>query len=99
MPILGNQIKSDYRILVSRSESRPKAELYPFGLQEQIPAFLLPIRQGDTEPLVDLQILLHGVYERAGFDLAIDYNREPVPPLGEVDAAWVYELLKEQGLR
>jgi len=39
MPILVNQIKSDYRILVSRSESRPKAELYPFGLQEQIPAF------------------------------------------------------------
>ncbi|MEH2361356.1 DUF4058 family protein [Nostoc sp.] len=99
MPILGNQIKSDYRILVSRSESRPKAELYPFGLQEQIPAFLLPICREDTEPLVDLQILLHGVYDRAGFDLAIDYNREPVPPLGEVDAAWVYELLKEQGLR
>lgn len=105
MPILGNQMKSDYRILGSRSESRPKAELYPFGLQEQIPAFLLPIRQGDTEPLVDLQILLHSVYDaygglrqRAGFDLAIDYTPKAVPPLGEVDAAWVYELLKEQGL-
>ncbi|MHC5731828.1 MAG: DUF4058 family protein, partial [Nostoc sp.] len=39
-----------------------------------------------------------GVYERAGFDLAIDYNREPLPPLGEVDAAWVNQLLKEQEL-
>jgi len=98
MPILGNQIKSDYRILVSRSEFRPKAELYPFGLQEQIPAFLLPLRQGDTEPLVDLQALIHGVYDRAGFDLAIDYSREAVPPLGEVYSAWVSELLKEQSL-
>ncbi|MDZ8110583.1 MAG: DUF4058 family protein [Nostoc sp. DedQUE12a] len=99
MPILGNQIKSDYRILVSRSEFRPKAELYPFGLQEQIPTFLLPLRRDDTEPLVDLQALIHGVYERAGFDLAIDYTRELVPSLGEADAVWANELLQQQGLR
>ncbi|MCF2148353.1 DUF4058 family protein [Desmonostoc muscorum LEGE 12446] len=98
MPILGNQIKSDYRILVSRSESRPKAELYPFGLQEQIPTFLLPLGRGDTEPLVDLQALIHGVYERAGFDLAVDYTCEPVPPFFEADAIWANELLQQQGL-
>lgn len=99
MAILGNQIKSDYRILVSRSEFRPRAELYPFGLQEQIPAFLLPLRRGDTERLVDLQALIHGVYDRAGFDLAIDYNCKPIPPLSEADAIWANELLQQQGLR
>lgn len=99
MPILGNQIKSDYRILVSRRESRPKAELYLFGLQEQIPAFLLPLRRGDTEPLVDLQALLHGVYDRAGFDLAINYTQEPVPSLTETDITWANVLLQQQGLR
>jgi hypothetical protein len=78
MPILG-EIQSDYRILVSRSEFRPKAELYAFGLQQNIPAFLLPLRQGDIEPTVDLQVLMQGVYDRAGFDLAIDYSREPIP--------------------
>jgi hypothetical protein len=99
MPILGNQIKSDYRILVSRSESRPKAELYPFELQEQIPAFLLPLRRGDTEPLLDLQALIHGVYDRAGFDLAINYTHEPVPSLAESDITWANALLQQQGLR
>ena len=99
MPILGNQIKSDYRILVSRSESRPKAELYPFGLSEKIPAFLLPLRRGDTEPIVDLEALIHGVYDRAGFDLAIDYTSEPVPPLAEADILWANTLLQQQGLR
>jgi len=99
MPILGNQIKLDYRILVSRSESRPKAELYPFGLQEQIPAFLLPLRGGDTELLVDLQALLHGIYNRAGFDLAINYTQEPVPSLTETDITWANVLLQQQGLR
>jgi hypothetical protein len=99
MPILGNQIQSDYRILVSRSESRPKAELYPFGLQEKIPAFLLPLHRGDREPLVDLEAVIHGVYDRAGFDLAIDYTHEPVPPLAEADVAWAIALLQQQGLR
>jgi hypothetical protein len=94
MPILGNQINSDYRILVSRSELRPQAELYPFNLQEKIPTFILPLRKGDTEPLVDLQSVIQDLFDRAGFDLAIDYTREPVPPIGEDDLVWVSELLK-----
>jgi hypothetical protein len=55
MPILDNEIKSDYRILVSRIQLRPRAELYPFNLQESIPAFFSPRKKGDIEPLVDLQ--------------------------------------------
>ncbi len=97
MPILENeQIKSTYRILVSRSEYRPQAELYPFELQETIPSFPLPLRQGDRETIVNLQELINGVYERAGFDLAIDYTREPVLPLTETDAVWAKELLEKQ---
>lgn len=99
MPILGNQIQSDYRILVSRSQLRPTAELYPFNLQEPIPAFVLPLRKGDTEPILDLQAVIQDLFDRAGFDLAIDYSREAVPPIGEADVAWVNDLLKEQGLR
>ncbi|MGB3652972.1 MAG: DUF4058 family protein, partial [Rivularia sp. (in: cyanobacteria)] len=84
MPILENkQFKSTYSILVSRSEYRPQAELYPFELQEAIPEFPLPLRQGDRETIVNLQELINGVYERAGFDMAIDYTCEPVPPLTE----------------
>jgi hypothetical protein len=98
MPILGNQIYSDYRILVSRSELRPQAELYAFNLQQKIPSFALPLRKGDTEPLVDLQSVIEDLFDRAGFDLAIDYTREPVPPIAEADVVWVNELLTEQGL-
>lgn len=93
MRILGNDIQATYRILVSRSNLRPQAELYPFELPEPIPTFPLPLRQGDTEPSVDLQALLHGVYDRAGFDLAIDYTSEPVPPLSFVDAVWAKSYL------
>ncbi|WP_413172855.1 DUF4058 family protein [Anabaena azotica] len=99
MPILDDKIKSDYRILVSRSQLRPRAELYPFNLQEPIPAFLLPLKKGDIEPLVDLQNVIQDLFDRAGFDLAIDYNREPVPPIQETDIIWVNELLKERGFQ
>lgn len=99
MPILGNEILADYRILVSRSNTRPKAELYPFNLQEPIPSFPLPLRRGDTEPLLDLQTLIHEVYDRAGLDLAIDYSSKPIPGLSSSDTAWMNQLLQQQGLR
>jgi hypothetical protein len=95
MPILDNNIKSDYQILVSRSQLRPRAELYPFNLSEVIPAFFLPLQKEDIEPLVDLQNVIQDLFDRAGLDLAIDYNSEPVPPIQETDLIWVNELLKE----
>jgi len=46
-----------------------------------------------------LPILLKVFYNRARFDMAIDYTLEPVPPLKSEDKIWVDELLKEKGLR
>lgn len=99
MPILSNTIQGDYRILVSQSDRRPTADLYAFNLQEAIPSFPLPLRKGDTEPLVDLQALMGGLYDRAGYDLVLDYSREPMPPLKESDATWSNTLLREKSLR
>ena len=99
LPFFGNTIESYYRILVCRGNSRPYADLYAFNLQDVIPSFPLPLRDGDTEPVVDLQLLLNGVYDISGYDLVIDYTREPVPPLAEPDAAWADVLLQEKGLR
>ncbi|MCJ8279658.1 MAG: DUF4058 family protein [Rivularia sp. ALOHA_DT_140] len=99
MKILDNNIQSDYRILVSRSNQRPKADLYTFNLTENIPKFPLPLYKGDKEPIVDLQELINGIYERASYDLVIDYSQEPVPELNEDNKVWVDEILKEKGLR
>lgn len=92
------EIQSDYRILISRGDRRPRASLYAFSLRDVIPSFPLPLRSGDLEPLVELQTLLNGVYERASFDIAIDYTQHPVPKLKPEDAAWADELLRSQGL-
>ena len=65
MPILDNDIKSDYRILVSRSDRRPLADLYRFNIRDAIPSFSLPLQSGDVEPVIDLQPLLDkiGIYQ------------------------------------
>ncbi|MBI2875845.1 MAG: DUF4058 family protein, partial [Candidatus Tectomicrobia bacterium] len=73
--------------------------LYVFGVRQPIPTFPLPLRPGDEEPWVDLNGLLHGLYDRAGYDLRVNYTGEPEPPLDEPDAAWADALLREQGLR
>ena len=42
--------------------------------------------------------MIQDLFDRAGLDLAIDYNSEPVPPIQEPDLIWVNDLLKEQDL-
>ena len=98
MPMQG-KIQGDYRILVSREERRPRADLYAFTLREEIPSFPLPLKPGDAPLKVELQTLFSGVYDRAGFDLDIDYTQPPVPSLKKEDAVWVDTLLREKGLR
>lgn len=92
MPV-SKKIRSDYRILISRSSRRPRGQLYPFGVRQPIPAFTLPLLPGDKEPPVDLNTLLHELYERASFDLRLDYSQPPAPPLAETDADWARELI------
>lgn len=88
LPING-AIASDYRILVSRSFQRPQAQLYAFNLRETIPPFPVPLRPRETEPLLELQPLLHRVYDRARFALAIDYTCTCSPKLSPEDNDWL----------
>jgi len=85
-------IPSDYRILVSRANLRPEAELYPFNLRESIPQFLFPLQPLETEPVVNLSEVLGQVYQEAALDLAIDYSQQPIPPLSESDYQWMRSL-------
>jgi hypothetical protein len=99
LPILNAPVQTDYRILVSRSDRRPHAALYAFNLRDPIPPFPLPLKPHDSEPTVDLQAVLQNLYDRAGFDLAIDYSQPPVPSLTDKDATWADTLLRQQSLR
>ncbi len=99
MMFLGQVPESDYRILVSRGDCRPQADLYAFDLQDPIPTFPLPLKEPSENVLVDLATLLQEIYEQGSFDLAIDYSQSPVPPLSSENNDWVDQLLKTKTLR
>lgn len=99
LSVYGSTQNSHYRILVSRGDCRPIADLYHFNVQDSIPPFPIPLRSGDTEPVVNLQVLLNNIYEQAGYDLDFDYTQEPVPPLSGEDGVWLNRWLQEQQVR
>ncbi len=94
MPMVGVNAPWDYRILVSRSEQRPSAELYGFTVQESFPLFPLPLKTDDASPAVELQTIFDGLYDRAGYGLRLNYS-QPVPPpaLSLTQQQWVSQLL------
>lgn len=94
MPLAtAQEVESDYRILVSRGATRPEAKLYAFGVRDAIPTIPIPLLPKDPEPSLDLGAVLHALYDRARFDLRLDYTKPPVPPLDEADAAWARDIV------
>jgi hypothetical protein len=86
-----------YRILVSRAENRPQADLYAVTVREPLPRFPLPLRAPEEVVLVDLSDIFRGVYDRASYDLRIDYTQMPPPPPFSVeDRVWIEELLRAE---
>jgi hypothetical protein len=83
-----------YRLIVSRSRRRPQADVYLFGVRHAIPDVPIPLRPGEDEPVLTLNQILHDLYDRVGYDLAIDYRRPPVPPLRGEDVQWAAQLLQ-----
>lgn len=100
MSFCGADEIGDYRILVSRGDRRPRATLHAFGLRDAIPVFEVPLRALDPAPALDLGAILGALYDRARYDLSVDYAVDPVPPLPrEEDRAWLDALLREAGER
>jgi hypothetical protein len=91
---------ADYRIFVSPTWERPNARLTTFGIRQPIPAVSVPLRRTEAEASLAVGELLAQVYDRARYDLRLDYKAPPPEPaLSADDAAWVEALLREKGLR
>jgi hypothetical protein len=91
---VGAPAANDYRIIVSRSPQRPAADLYLFSIREPIPDTPVPLREGDAEPLLKLNSILHQVYEAGYYANLVDYTNAPPPAFSEEDRQWVEQLLQ-----
>jgi hypothetical protein len=91
--------KSNYRILVRTGWERPKARLYAFSVREEIPLTPAPLRRSEKEAVLAVGKLLSEIYDRARYDIRLNYRQPPEPPLAPEDAAWADELLRAKGVR
>ncbi len=91
--------RGDYFVHVSRKDRRPKGYVWPIRLPQRLPVIAIPLKEGDSDVELDLQIVLATAYDRAAYDLEIDYRSEPIPPLGAEYSEWANRLLISHGLR
>jgi hypothetical protein len=89
----------EYLVLVSLSHRRPDGLVWTIRLSERLPVIPIPLRGKDESIPLDLQAVLGVAYDRARYDLDIDYTREPIPPLSEEWRGWADRWLREKGLR
>ena len=82
----------DYLVMVARPPEWPRAGIWPIRLREPLPEIPIPLTAPDPDVRVNLQPLLHAIYDSAGYDRFI-YDGEPDPPLGGDDAAWARQHL------
>jgi hypothetical protein len=90
---------AEYYVHVSRKDRRPKGYVWPIRLSQRLPVIGIPLKEGDPDAELDLQAVLATAYERAAYDLQIDYRSEPTPRLMPEMAEWANTLLTSKGMR
>ena len=87
-PIGGRFPAGEYRVHVSKQYERPRGWVWPIRLFDPLPTVQIPLCKGEAEVDLDLQNVLSLVYDRAGYDLILDYAKPPTVALPESAQAW-----------
>lgn len=78
----------DYLVHVSRRGERPRGTLWPILLQQRLPIIKIPLLPRDEDEDLDLGKVLNTAYDRAGYDLVVDYQLPPRVPLDDANEKW-----------
>jgi hypothetical protein len=89
----------EYYVHVSRVQERPEGRIWPIRLREKLPKVGVPLREGDEDAGLDLQLVIDETYDRSAYQVSTDYAAAPVPPLPPDLATWADAILKQMGLR
>jgi hypothetical protein len=96
LPLVGSLPEGDFLATVSRGRRRPRAEVYVWALEQPLPRIPIPLADSDPDVGLDLQQQFTLVYDRAGYDYALNYEEPPDPPLGETRQEWVLGILRAE---
>jgi hypothetical protein len=90
----------EYGVYVSRASDDARRGLFwPIQLSQKLPEIAIPLRAGDSDVRLNLQSVLDSQYADAGYDVDIDYGKNPEIALTAAAARWTDDLLRAKGLR
>lgn len=86
--------ESHYRASLVRAGSI-SVHLWAIALADRLPILPVPLRHPDADVYLDLGLALQTVYDRAAYDLSIDYTHIPPPPaLTAAELAWMHSQVR-----
>lgn len=93
LPTLTPLPRGDYYAFVRRRQRRFQAAVYAWTLRQPLPPIPVPLDETVPDAVLDLQAIFTTVYDRAGYDYALNYRRPVVPPLSPADQTWAPQLV------
>jgi hypothetical protein len=98
MPLEGKLPESDYLAVVCNMYERPRCGVWPMNVRQPLPKLPVPLLRPDPPVELDIGQALATAYERARYDLRIDYRAPSDPPLSSGDAEWATALVAESAV-
>lgn len=89
LPMVTPLPEGDNYAIVSRRNRRPQADIYAWKLPQPLPEIPIPLKKGDPDVMLPLQPVFTTVYDRARYDLSVDYQAPLDPPFSNAEAEWV----------
>jgi len=93
LPMMSPLPPGDYYAIASRRRRRPLAGVYAWTVRDRLPTISVPLKQGDPDVPLDLQEVFTTVYDRARYDLSLNYRADLQPPPRDDDVEWIRGLL------
>jgi hypothetical protein len=87
---------ASYFACVHRGGAGDRYSVYPIMLREPLPKIGIPLRAGEPELALDLQVAFAKSYDAGVFDRRIDYRGAPRGKFPAADRSWIKEIAKEK---
>ena len=79
----------DSYAIVSRCETRPDAEVYPWSLRDALPAIRIPLRAPDPDLVLDLAAVYEETFRRGRYERNLRYGQPLQAPLPPAAMEWI----------
>jgi hypothetical protein len=79
------------------TQKEQRRQYWAMSIREPLKRISVPVREEDPDAVLDLQVMLNTAYDRAGYELRVDYRRPPVPALSQELRPWAAEVLGQIG--